>query len=322
MREQVASGRIPGGVLGVVTRERRARGAASIGAAQIDPDQRPMTRETIFDLASLTKVIFTTPRILALAREGRIDLDAPLTTIIPDFRQYDAELLGAEGHLPPVPRPPDALPGRRADLHLRRRSRTRCAPSCCSASGGSSRRRSIPTSTSSSSASRWSGIAGHGDPRAWTLAQGFAWSPDPANTAATEYCAWRGRVMVGEVHDENCFALQGTGHAGLFGTIDAVLDFGKTLLDGSNPGCRADADAAQREAHAWLGASVSPAGRAATGATASVIGHTGFTGTGLWVDFDRGLAWSLLTNRVHPSRHFDSGIFALRRAVGDIINGG
>ena len=68
----VASGRIPGGVLGVVTRERRARGAASIGAAQIDPDHRHlMTRDTWFDLASLTKVIFTTPRILALAREGR-----------------------------------------------------------------------------------------------------------------------------------------------------------------------------------------------------------------------------------------------------------
>ena len=89
VREHIASGRIPGGVLGVVT----ASGERAVlvdGAAQIDPDHRHLTRETIFDLASLTKVIFTTPRILALAREGRIDLDAPLTTIIPDFRQYDA----------------------------------------------------------------------------------------------------------------------------------------------------------------------------------------------------------------------------------------
>ena len=51
------------------------------------------------------------------------------------------------------------------------------------------------------------------------------------------------------------------------------------------------------------------------------IGHTGFTGTGLWVDFASGRAWTLLTNRVHPTRHFDSGIFALRRAIGDLING-
>ncbi len=45
------------------------------------------------------------------------------------------------------------------------------------------------------------------------------------------------------------------------------------------------------------------------------IGHTVFTGTGLWIDFAQGRAWTLLTNRVHPSRHFDSGIVALRRAA-------
>ena len=58
------------------------------------------------------------------------------------------------------------------------------------------------------------------------------------------------------------------------------------------------------------------AGRAAT-ACADAIGHTGFTGTGLWVDFERGVAWSLLTNRVHPSRHRDSDIvrFAGRPAT-------
>ena len=53
--------------------------------------------------------------------------------------------------------------------------------------------------------------------------------------------------------------------------------------------------------------------------SADTIGHTGFTGTGLWIDFERGLAWALLTNRVHPTRHFDSGIAALRPAVGDRI---
>ena len=50
-----------------------------------------MRVETVFDLASLTKVIFTTPRILALAGKGAIDLDAPLTTVIPDLRQYEAD---------------------------------------------------------------------------------------------------------------------------------------------------------------------------------------------------------------------------------------
>ena len=53
--------------------------------------------------------------------------------------------------------------------------------------------------------------------------------------------------------------------------------------------------------------------------SAETIGHTGFTGTGLWIDPKSGLVWTLLTNRVHPTRHAESGIVALRRAVGDAI---
>jgi CubicO group peptidase (beta-lactamase class C family) len=49
------------------------------------------------------------------------------------------------------------------------------------------------------------------------------------------------------------------------------------------------------------------------------LGHTGFTGTGVWMDFERGYAWVLLTNRVHPSRHRESGILELRRAVGNAL---
>jgi CubicO group peptidase (beta-lactamase class C family) len=163
-------------------------------------------------------------------------------------------------------------------------------------------------------------IAGHGI-RQFALPHGLTWTPDPANTAATERCAWRGRVLVGEVHDENCYALQGTGHAGLFGTIDGVLDYATTLLDGTNkdvPLMRTPIR--ERRTHGWEHPYAGWSG--GDRCNASVIGHTGFTGTGLWLDFERGLAWSLLTNRVHPSRHFDSGIFDLRRTVGDIINGG
>src|SRR5690606_30783298 len=84
------AGRIPGAVLGLVTRdgERVVRAA---GRAQRVPTERSLDRGTWFDLASLTKVMFTTPRILAHAAAGRLDLDAPLTTVIPDFRQYHAD---------------------------------------------------------------------------------------------------------------------------------------------------------------------------------------------------------------------------------------
>ena len=54
--------------------------------------------------------------------------------------------------------------------------------------------------------------------------------------------------------------------------------------------------------------------------TPECIGHTGFTGTGLLVDFGSGRAWTLLTNRIHPSRHVDSGIVTLRRNVADALN--
>ncbi|MFX6771171.1 hypothetical protein ABTH21_19420, partial [Acinetobacter baumannii] len=62
---------------------------------------------------------------------------------------------------------------------------------------------------------------------------GFAFSAASDAAAATEDCTWRHRVLSGEVHDDNCAALQGAGHAGLFGTAHSVLDFAQGLLDGT-----------------------------------------------------------------------------------------
>ncbi len=86
LAEAVEAGRIPGGVLGLIDASGQ-RLTRAIGLAQRVPTSRPMTEATWFDLASLTKVLFTTPRILALAEAGTIDLDAPLTSVIPDFAQ-------------------------------------------------------------------------------------------------------------------------------------------------------------------------------------------------------------------------------------------
>ena len=76
-----------------------------------------------------------------------------------------------------------------------------------------------------------------------------------------------------------------------------------------------------RRPAAWGGRRGTTAGPAATPVRRQTIGHTGFTGTGVWIDFRRGLAWALLTNRVHPTRHRDTGIDALRRRVGDLVVG-
>ncbi|MFT5893778.1 MAG: CubicO group peptidase (beta-lactamase class C family), partial [bacterium] len=86
--EAVDTGRIPGAVLGVIEPNGERR-LWHRGYAQRLPSQRPMQADTWFDLASLTKVLFTAPRILEHHVNGVIDLDAPLTSVLPDFRQYD-----------------------------------------------------------------------------------------------------------------------------------------------------------------------------------------------------------------------------------------
>jgi CubicO group peptidase (beta-lactamase class C family) len=126
-------------------------------------------------------------------------------------------------------------------------------------------------------------------------------------------------VQDGEVHDEKCFALQGSGHAGLFGTARSVLGYARALLDGTVDATLMRTPLSPKRTHGWERPYDGWSG--GDHCSAGTIGHTGFTGTGLWVDFDRGRAWTLLTNRVHPSRHAETGIVTLRRAVGDRING-
>ena len=314
----VADGRIPGAALGIVTADGE-REVIHAGFAAIEPAREPLTREHWFDLASLTKVIATTPMILRLADEGRIDLDRPLTDAIPDLRQYDPDdaaerrltfrdCLAHRTFLPAV-EPIYTLDGDPA--RLRAYILQREWPHRCSVYSdinfmllGIAIERLIDTSLT-----------------AWPLGEGLAFAPrGPA--VATERCPWRGRVMKGEVHDENAFALGGAaGHAGLFGTIDGVLGFAQGLLDGT--GASSAALAAMRERQngdrtcGWERRFAGwPGGEACSDAT---IGHTGFTGTGLWIDFERGLAWALLTNRIHPTRHGAMDIFALRPATGDAV---
>jgi CubicO group peptidase (beta-lactamase class C family) len=152
-REAVEERRVPGATLGLITAsgERAVRIA---GAAQWEPEPVPLGRKTWFDLASLTKVIFTTTEILRLVESGRIGLDDPLTALIPDLRQYDAnaperrltsgQCLSHQTHLPAV-----------EPLYTYGQDPEPCAPSCSSGSGRRGRP-STRTSTSSCSGSRWS----------------------------------------------------------------------------------------------------------------------------------------------------------------------
>ncbi len=312
---EAAHNAIPGAVLGVVTRT-GDRAACAVGSAQVEPHAIPMRRETWFDLASLTKVLFTTPAILDLVAQGRIGLDDGLASAIPDLRQYDLsaperrltfrQCLAHQTHLPAVEplytygQDPATL---RAFI-LQREWRV-----------GASVYSDINFILLGIAVERLTGHELHEQ----ALRPGLSFRPDPERTAATERCTWRGRVLRGEVHDENAFALGGAaGHAGLFGTVDGVLDAAQEMLDRHAPGL---ADIRTRQsATRTLGWEARHDGWSGGDACSDdTIGHTGFTGTGLWVDFQCGVAWTLLTNRVHPTRHGDTGITSLRRRVGDLI---
>ena len=315
----IAEGRIPGAALGIVHADGR-REMRHAGMAALVPEPEALTADHWFDLASLSKVIATTPMILTLAEQGRIDLDRPLTDAIPDLRQYDVanaperrltfrDCLAHRTFLPAVEPiytygdDPDQL---RAFVLQRE---WKHGPPVYS---------DINFILLGIAFERLTGRS----LREWPLGEGLSYGPSPGPAVATEACTWRGRVMKGEVHDENCFALGGaTGHAGLFGTVAGVLDFAHGLLDGSGatPFMLREIRTLHRD-HRTCGWEKKFAGwHGGDACSAETIGHTGFTGTGLWVDFDRGIAWTLLTNRVHPTRHRESGIAELRQATGEAV---
>jgi CubicO group peptidase (beta-lactamase class C family) len=130
--------------------------------------------------------------------------------------------------------------------------------------------------------------------------------------APTETVDWRGGPVVGAVHDENAWALTGeggSGHAGIFATVDAVLTFGRAVL--------VALEGPRGEELAWLvrerpggtlragfdGKSPPPEGSSAGERMGPrAFGHLGFTGTSLWIDPDAHIVVALLTNRVCPTR--------------------
>ncbi len=146
--------------------------------------------------------------------------------------------------------------------------------------------------------------------------------------APTENSEWRGKTMQAEVHDENTWALGGIApHAGLFGEIDELSNWGLKLrkgMRGSDVKGFAKSDtvlkftkrAIQRELGDWAAGFMMPTkGKASCGKYfgLSSVGHTGFTGTSLWYDPKRDLLITILSNRVHPTR--DNQEFAKLRPL-------
>ncbi|MCY3834051.1 MAG: serine hydrolase [Chloroflexi bacterium] len=139
---------------------------------------------------------------------------------------------------------------------------------------------------------------------------------------------WRQRRAWGEVHDENACGVGGiAGHAGLFATAQDVARFGHAWLSGAER-LRISASmrqmATSRQATGQFSLGLGWMLKAETDSSAGDLysarsyGHTGFTGTSLWIDPQRDLVSAVLTNRVYRGRHED-GIHAFRRALHDFI---
>lgn len=313
------TGGLTGAALGVVD----AAGQCDTllcGAAQRDPEFAPLDRNLWWDLASLTKPLFTAREVLRAAERGTLDLDDPLDAFLPELAWMQDTPLKARTlrhlltHTAGLPAwAPQYTWGPSEIIRARMLQEPWAVQPA-----GQVVYSDLGYMLLGRVLERQSGVA-LGE---HALPAGLTFHPDPARSVATERCAWRNRVLRGETHDENAGALGGVaGHAGLFGTLDGVLAQADLLLRGGWLSTAAQ-EAALRPAAdgrslafvlaqpGWSGGSL---------ASPEAFGHTGFTGTGVWVDPPRGLAWVLLTNRVHPTRHTTFDIQGLRRAVGNTL---
>lgn len=298
-----------------------------------------MHAETIFDVASITK-LFTATVLMTLVEDGLLALDDPIAEHLPTFAAEDRRavtlrrLLSHTSGLPDLLRLwndwPSPATRRRAvvEVPLKDRPGTTFEYSCIGYIVAGFLAEQVSGGTLSELVQeRICQPLGLAD-------TGYCPSVDRiARTAATEFQPNEGRGMVrGSVHDENSWSLGGTaGNAGIFSTAADLTRFGETLRRGGEmEGTRILRDATVSEMFRdQLPEGIDPGFRHGLGfrigdpkfmgalAASGAVGHTGFTGTSLVIDASRGLVVVLLTNRVHPSRNW-SDIAAVRRRVAEV----
>lgn len=351
-KDAIAQGLVPGLVAGAF--ELKAGGHTEliwIGSRRLTPTPQPMERDTVFDWASLTKSLCTAPLIWRAIQRGWITEHSAVSAVLPDapaswrgmtighllshsagFKAWAPiwqELVQDwGGHLPEV------LVGvRQAEFRARvMREELEVAPG-------------MRTLYSDFSFLVLGFVLEHlhgaALDRIWRrempgIGAGFrrvhrpagAAQPRDSRVAATEDVAWRGGVLQGEVHDENCWSMGGfAGHAGLFGTMQDLWEVSRRIFDSRflDDALRARMFAPVRlEAPGasgpvrTLGWDLPSGPDSSAGPTLSshrgVVGHLGFTGTSLWIDTQSGFGFALLTGRVHLGREH-IGIRTLRPRI-------
>jgi len=326
LRGEVASGRIPGASWRVEAGS-TVISSGAIGWACVEPQKEDASEETPYDLASLTKPLVTALLALLLEDEGRLDLEEPAAGPLPELRgspYAPASLLDLGTHRAGFPAwRPLYLSASDLDGYVRVASRTAPATShgdtLYSDLGyillGSAieritgerldelfeRRVARPLLLSRMGFSRLGRF-----PTAAATETGNEYERTLAGEAGASF-PWRGFIPRGEVHDVNAHVLGGVaGHAGLFGTAADVATVAREMIHGKSLGWTARSrrrllEAGTGERARSFGFVMARDSGAARGALPDrAPGHTGFTGTSLWLDPERSRLFVLLTNRIHP----------------------
>ncbi len=339
LHAEVDSGAFPGAVL-AVGRHGRLALVAPVGHYGID-DPRPVDAGTLYDLASLTKVVGLTTACMLLVDADRLALDAPVDRYVPEFRGSMKDRVTVRQLL-------THSAGLAADLPLYTGTATRRAALAA-----------VDTSTlvtPPGTVYRYSDLSAivlmqtvervTAEPfDRWLGARVFGPLGMPATRflppaswrdriAATEHdTVFRHRWLRGEVHDESAARLGGvSGNAGLFSNALDLSRFAAMLLNGgawdtlqliraetvAEFTARQNLPAGSTRALGWD--TPADSGYSSAGAKLSrrSFGHTGFTGTSMWMDPDRDLFIILLSNHVHPTRG-NTAILRVRAHVADLV---
>jgi len=319
MARAIKAGGFPGGVVvigrgGATVLEKGYGNLSWSGRSPVVPER------TIYDLASLTKVVATTTAMMILYDEGKVRLDDRVSKFVPAFSggmKDDVTVQQLLEHRSGLPAGRDLwrialTPGEARQAVIE--TPLECDPGRCLIYSdlGADMLGFIVEEISGKRLDVFLqervydplGMKDSGFRPHWTLRD---------RIAPTEVTPPRGYPLRGEVHDENAFALGGVaGHAGLFSTATDLAIFAEMMLNGGLlNGVRVISD----QTVALFTARTSSGGTRALGwdtcghdgscgkyLSEHAYGHTGFTGTSLWIDPDRNLFVILLTNRVHAAR--------------------
>ena len=349
VRAAVVARAFPGGVLAV------GLGGALVhlrafGRLTYDAGSSDVATDTIYDLASLTKVVVTTTLSMILVDLGKLDLEARVHDFFPAFAGPAKEqvtvrhLLTHSGGVQWWAPLYKEVKGKAAYLERI------VAMDLAYEPGAKSVYSDLGVILLGDILERLGGVPFEDMARRLVLGpletRDTLYRPGPSlleRVAPTEYDPWRGRLVRGEVHDENAFALGGVApHAGLFGTAPDLAHLAEMLLDGGSFGGRRLVSRSTVElfteragvpgssrALGWDTAADESGQRssvpgqpgyssAGSLTSARSFGHTGFTGTSMWMDPERELYFILLTNRVHPTRDNEK-IREVRSQVADAV---